>query len=51
MFVAYKKSPGGCRMDVMVFEHEIEAADWCDQHDWWLVDENGFWWSLDYREE
>jgi hypothetical protein len=50
MFVVYKKSPGGCRVNIMVFEHEIEAADWCDQQGWELQDENGFVWDLDYRE-
>lgn len=50
MFVVYRESSGGCREDVMVFEHELDAADYCDARDWEQMDENGFLWDLDYRE-
>ena len=50
MFVVYRESAGGCRVDMMLFEHEIDAADFCDQRGWELTDENGFVWDLDYRE-
>lgn len=49
MFAVYKKS-GKCRIDIAVFEHEIDAADFCDVRGWELTDENGFVWDLDYRE-
>lgn len=49
MFVVFKKSPGGCRINIRVFEHEIDAADYCDVRGWELKDENGFLWELDYR--
>lgn len=49
MFAVYKKS-GKCRIDIAVFEHEIDAADFCDVRGWELTDENGFVRDLDYRE-
>lgn len=50
MFVVFKRSPGGCRGFIRFFEHEIDAADYCDVRDWELLDENGFLWDLDYCE-
>ena len=50
MFVVYRVSGGGVRYDLRVFEHEIDAIDFCDVRDWAFIDENGFEWSLDYRE-
>lgn len=51
MFGVYKVSPGGIKSDyIRVFEHEIDAADFCDRHDWHWIDENRFEWRLDYRE-
>ena len=50
MFVVYIESAGGVRHDLRVFENEIDAADYCDIHDWTWIDENRFQWKLDYRE-
>lgn len=50
MFVVYMCSPGGVRHNLRLFEHEIDAADFCDIHGWEWTDGNGFVWSLDYRE-
>lgn len=49
MFVVYREA-GSCRVDIMVFEHEIDAIDFCDIRNWELMDENEFVWDLDYRE-
>lgn len=35
---------------IRVFEHEIDAADFCDVRDWELVDDDGVRWKLDYCE-
>lgn len=35
---------------IMVFEYEIDAADYCDSRNWELVDEDGTVWNLDYME-
>ena len=48
MYVVYKKSKGRGRIYLAVFEHKIEAEDWCDQHNWELVDKNGTSWYLAY---
>ena len=51
MFGVYKVSPGGVDGGyIAVFENEIDAADYCDVHDWSYLDENRFEWHLDYRE-
>ena len=51
MYGVYKVSPGGVKGGyVRVFEHEIDALDWCDQQGWEYCDENRFVWKLDYRE-
>lgn len=49
MFIVYKYA-GTVRYDLLVFENEIDAMDWCDTHDWHLIDENRFEWHLGYRE-
>lgn len=50
MFVVFMVSAGGVRHDLAVFEHEIDAADFCDVRDWEWIDDNRFVWRLDYRE-
>lgn len=50
MFIVYRESGGGVRVDIEEFEREIDAVDFCDRHDWEWIDENRFQWNLDYRE-
>ena len=38
---------GFIRRDLMAFETEKEASDWCDNSSWKWLDENDFEWDLD----
>ena len=48
MYATYKKS-GDKKYYIRLYVEEIEAADWCDVHDWELIDEDGTRWELDYE--
>lgn len=51
MFIVYKKSSGGIRRDLVSFETEEEAVEFCTSHNWeWCDEETRFVWGLDYRE-
>ena len=49
MFVVYRKAMI-VRFDIVEFETEDEAVDFCDARDWEMMDENGFVWDLGYYE-
>lgn len=50
MYGAYKRSPFGAFGGyVRVFEHEIDAVDFCDVRNWEYLDEYGIVWKLDYQ--
>lgn len=48
MYGVYKRSPGGAFGGyVRVFEHEIDALDWCEAQGWeWRDPETRFVWKL-----
>lgn len=52
MFGVYKISPMGKKREyIRIFEHEIDALDYCDFHGWEYCDpETRFVWKLDYKE-
>lgn len=43
----YMVSPGGISVLLTTFEDAKEAEDFCEEHDWCWVDENGFEWHLE----
>lgn len=49
MYGVFKKR-GNSREFIRVFEHEIDAADYCDVRDWEFVDDDGVRWELDFCE-
>lgn len=50
MYAVYKASPAGGIEFIALFEHEIEAADYCDRMDWMYIDDNGDMCTIDYKE-
>lgn len=41
---------GWIKRDLMAFETEKEATDWCDEHRWTWTDDCGFEWSLEIED-
>lgn len=49
-WVVYINSDGGTRRELVSFDTEQEAKDFCEDNDWRWVDENRFEWTLDYED-
>ena len=46
-FVVNAVSAGGVKKEIMFFDTEEEAFQWCNEQDWTWVDENQFEWDLE----
>lgn len=43
------ESEDGVERDLISFDTAKEATDFCEQHNWWWVDENNFHWEMCIR--
>lgn len=48
-FAVYRNSQN-LKQQMFIFDSEGQARKFCEDHGWEWEDENGFLWSLDYRE-
>lgn len=51
MFTVQIVSAGGVRHDLFGDLTEREAIDFCEENNWYYLDENCFEWALDYVED
>lgn len=51
MFKVQIVSAGGVRHDLYGELTEREAIDFCEENNWYYLDENRFEWALDYVED